>query len=240
MPGPAPHSASPDPAPPTLADGLCAEQLYRAVLDGDEARVRALLTAVLGVNGRLLLERQQAQLNLIESLLTSMRRLAFVDALTGAYNRRGFMHVGARALEELGRNLRSALVLYVDVDDIKRVNDTGGHEAGDRQLCDAIAVLERATGPGAILGRLGGDEFAAVVRGSAADHGALLERIQQEITACNTAGRWPQLSLSVGVTVFDPLRPTALDVLLGQADRAMYQDKTGKFQRHLRAQIRSL
>ncbi len=242
MPGFASLSLSEELAALVPGGGVYAEQLYQAVLDGDEERVHALLAAVLGVNGRLLLERQHAQLDIIESLLGSMRRVALFDVLTGAYNRRGFLHVGARMLEGLQRQRRGALVLYVDVDDIKRVNDTDGHGAGDRQLRDAVAVLERAAGPGALLGRLGGDEFAAIVSGRPEDHGALLERIQYEVTACNTCagGHGLPLSLSVGTAVFDPLQPVPLAALLEQADRLMYGEKTGKSHRSLQVRMHSL
>ena len=225
---------------PLAGNGVLAEQLCGAVLDGDDERVRRLLREVLGIGGQRLLERQRAQLAAFETLFGSMRRVALNDELTGVYNRRGFLRMGTRMLDALGRNLRSALVVYADVDDVKRINDTGGHSAGDRLLCDAAAALERAAGEGAVLGRLGGDEFAVLVRLGNDDRDSILERIRREVAACNANGRYPPLSLSLGSTPFDPLRPALLPTLLEKADRAMYVEKMTKLHRGLQAQLRSL
>lgn len=224
----------------SLAGGVRVEQLYSAVLDGDEERIRALLSGVLGVSGRLLLERQRAQLNIIESLLTVLRREALLDGLTGVYNRRGFQHLGTRLLADLARVRRAAHVLYADVDDFKRVNDTAGHGAGNRHLRDVTAVLTQAAGPGALIGRLGGDEFAMIVPVDAQDDEPLPERIRSVAAACNAQRSRLPLSLSLGLAPFDPQRPVPLAQLLEQADRAMYRDKVGKFHRGLRVRTLSL
>lgn len=225
----------------TTGEGGLIDQVCGAVLDGDDERVHALLQEVLGINGRRLMERQQAQLSTLETLLGKMRRVALNDELTGVYNRRGFLRMGTRMLDALGRNLRGALVVYVDVDDVKHVNDTGGHGAGDRLLCDAAMVLDRAiAGGGALVGRLGGDEFAVLVRQGNYDRESLLARVKEEVETCNAGGRYPPLSLSLGISQFDPLRPQPLITLLEQADRAMYTEKMTKLHRGLQAQLRAL
>jgi len=240
MPGFEPLENTGESAGFTATGGVRVDQLYRAVLDGDEARIRALLSGVLGVSGRLLLERQRAQLDIFESLLAALRREALLDGLTGVYNRRGFQHLGARLLEDLARTRRAAHVVYADVDDFKRVNDTAGHSGGNRHLRDVTAVLAQAAGPAALIGRLGGDEFAMIVPLDTQDDEPLPERIRSVAAACNAQRCRLPLSLSVGVAPFDPLQPAALPVLLEQADRAMYLDKTGKFRRRLRVQTLNL
>jgi diguanylate cyclase (GGDEF)-like protein len=212
-----------------LADGDTAalvQHLNSAAVEGDQERVRELLMQLLHGKRQDTNEPVQAQVAALEHLFYSMRSMAVTDELTGVYNRRGFEWVAERLLRHLCRERRGAVLLYVDVDNLKCVNDTLGHAAGDRLLTATAGVLRMACGESVIIGRMGGDEFALLGRHSdAADHDLLRKRIRHAIAECNGAGHVPPLSMSIGVTDFDPQRPVSVLALMERADRAMYAEK---------------
>jgi two-component system, cell cycle response regulator len=166
------------------------------------------------------------QLRALTELIHSLRSAAVTDDLTGLYNRRGFLQHGTRLLDIVARDRYSAYLVYFDLDNLKDVNDTAGHAAGDTLLRHAADVLrEQFPGYGVyeILGRLGGDEFAALTTSAHhASRNALLPGLAQP-----QAGRpaRPPLSLSMGVAHFNPRRPVTIDRLLAVAEQAMYEHK---------------
>ncbi len=202
--------------------------LTSAAVDGDRERVRRLLTQLLHSRSERVKEQLDSKVQALEHLFHSMRDLAISDELTGIYNRRGFEWAANRMLRHLSRERRGALLVYADVDNLKHINDTLGHVAGDRHLVGAARVLREACGGSAVLGRIGGDEFALLTRHTAAeDYTMLRARIKRAMALANIAAHGPSLSLSLGVAEFDPSRPTTVLALLERADRAMYADKVG-------------
>ena len=140
------------------------------------------------------------------------------DELTGLYNRRGFVKRAEQALTVLRESERPGLCLFLDLDGLKAVNDTEGHDAGDQLLTDAAAVLQRLFRTDDVIARIGGDEFAVFVSGYA-DVDRVLERLRDQ------EGR---VRFSVGTAVFDPGLPQGLYELLGAADADMYDDKRAR------------
>jgi diguanylate cyclase (GGDEF)-like protein len=202
------------------------QHLNSAAVEGDRERVRGLLMQLLHGRRQDTNEPLQAQVAALEHLFYAMRSMAVTDDLTGVYNRRGFEWVADQLLRHLCRDRRGAVLLYADVDNLKCVNDTLGHAAGDRLLTAAAGVLRMACGESAIIGRIGGDEFALLGRHSdAEDHDLLRKRIKHAIAECNGAGLVPPLSMSIGVADFDPQRPVSVLALMERADRAMYAEK---------------
>jgi diguanylate cyclase (GGDEF)-like protein len=211
------------------SNAAIARELNSAAMEGDDERVKRLLAQLLQCRGRGTADRMQEQVAALEDLFYAMRTMAVTDELTGVYNRRGFDWVASRLLRHLCRERRGALLMYVDIDNLKMINDGLGHAAGDRLLAAAGKVLRTACGDGAIIGRIGGDEFALLARQSGAEtHSMLRNRIQSAIDDCNAIGQDPPLSMSIGVADFDPLRPASVLSLLDQADRAMYAEKFRK------------
>lgn len=205
------------------------QHLNSAAVEGDQERVRGLLTQLLQCRNQGTNEPMQAQVAALEHLFYAMRTMAVTDELTGVYNRRGFEWVANRLLRHLCHDRRGAVLLYADVDDLKRINDTLGHAAGDRLLTAAAAVLRLACEESAIVGRIGGDEFALLWRHSnAEDHNLPRKRIKNAIAECNAAGHVPPLSMSIGVAEFDHLHPMSVAALMERADRAMYAEKIRK------------
>jgi diguanylate cyclase (GGDEF)-like protein len=211
------------------SNAAIARELNSAAMEGDDERVKQLLGQLLQSRRHRSSDLLQEQVAALEDLFYAMRTMAVTDELTGVYNRRGFDWVASRLLRHLCRERRGALLMYVDIDNLKIINDSVGHAAGDRLLAAAGKVLRTACGEGAIVGRIGGDEFALLARQSGAEtHSLLRKRIQSAIDDCNAAGQHPPLSMSIGVADFDPLRPASVLALLDQADRAMYVEKFHK------------
>src|SRR5260370_11947762 len=106
-------------------------QLRAAAMEGDDARITGLLSELLRFQGLTKGQRISLQLKALLNLVHSLRCVALTDDLTGLYNRRGFMQTGARLLDVATRDVRSAHLIYFDVNHLQRTNDTMGRSAGD-------------------------------------------------------------------------------------------------------------
>lgn len=161
----------------------------------------------------------------------ALQSLSLVDELTGLYNRRGFMAVTEQHLAAIRRNKKVPVVLYADLDGLKRINDSLGHHEGDRALTKTAEILKDTFRTSDIVARLGGDEFvvlAAIGKEESADQ--LTVRLQERFEIHNSKANVPyQLSISVGVVHFD--EETSLEEVTAQADRIMYEDKRRKHSR---------
>jgi diguanylate cyclase (GGDEF)-like protein len=123
-------------------------------------------------------------------------------------------------------------LLFIDLDGMKQINDTLGHEVGDLALSETADLLRQTFRESDVLARLGGDEFAVLAVGVSVDNGALLAaRLEQNLRLHNAcAPRRYHLSLSMGVAHCDPERPCSLDALLDRADGLMYAQKQARRQ----------
>jgi diguanylate cyclase (GGDEF)-like protein/PAS domain S-box-containing protein len=159
----------------------------------------------------------------------STRRLATHDALTGLLNRNGI----ASSLSDLfnhssTKRLREMALLQIDLDYFKQVNDTHGHEAGDRVLCHVARVLEDVVRRSDVVGRHGGDEFMAVLVGVETPAKAqeiadsIIARISKPIDLGN--GNSAHVSASIGIA-FPSGSRDAPEAVLRRADAAMYEAK---------------
>src|SRR5713226_10469939 len=95
-------------------------------------------------------------------LLAEMGDLALVDELTGLYNRRGFMAIAERQLKVGRRSGKGMLLFFIDVDDLKQINDSYGHAEGDRVLKHITEALEKTFRDSDVIARMGGDEFVVL------------------------------------------------------------------------------
>jgi Diguanylate cyclase, GGDEF domain len=119
-------------------------QLSAAAIDGDHPRVRELLGDLLRCRTPGTDQDLSPVLQPLEDLLLLLHSMALTDELTGLQNRRGFLHRAARLLDLAARKLHGALLIYVDVDNLKNVNDSSGHEADSRQSLGASRERGRA------------------------------------------------------------------------------------------------
>ena len=164
-----------------------------------------------------------------------IRRMAYTDALTGLPNRLAFREQLDHRLLQLGGASRQVALLFADIDDFKRINDTLGHDAGDQVLLQFASrihdVVQRIGGDEALLARFGGDEFVVLV-----DDGPGREDIRATASRMAEAlvrelglpilleDRQVFLGTSIGVTLF-PDDASSATVLMKNGDIAMYQAK---------------
>lgn len=160
----------------------------------------------------------------------SLRSLSCTDELTGLYNRRGFFSLAEQHLSVARRQKNRIFMLYGDVDDLKIINDTFGHQEGDRALIELTSILRETYRESDIIARIGGDEFIVMpVGNSEADLEAITSRLHKNLEAHNARkNRAYGLWMTVGIALFDPEHPCSLDELLAQGDRMMYERKKSK------------
>lgn len=165
----------------------------------------------------------------INSMEMEIRDLSLRDGLTGLYNHQGFTLLAEQALRMAQRSLLPVSVLFVDLDNLKQINDTLGHETGSAFLVETANLLKKTFRETDVIGRIGGDEFAVICQGSHVAISIAAHRLQLASKAqdSETGRRYP-LSLSLGyVTAEEHMRQT-LKELLTAADRAMYEEKRRK------------
>jgi len=189
------------------------DSLVKGQIDGN------LLTRAI----RYAIERHQLQM--------ALHAMSLLDDLTGLYNRRGFLTLARQHLKMADRLRKRVSHIFVDLDGLKRINDTMGHRHGDQALMETAEMLKETFRESDIIARIGGDEFVVLAMDNAA---GILEdswqlRVQDNIALRNRRpNRVYQLSVSMGVAYYDPDFPTALDDLLARADTLMYEDKRAK------------
>lgn len=156
-----------------------------------------------------------------------IRHTALMDSLTGLYNRRGFSIVVDQQLLLARRERKCPILLFLDVNNFKQINDTYGHSEGDEALVRVARVLRATFRESDVMARFGGDEFAVLAITADVKAGdVLVAKFREKLKQENEKGNRPyQLSLSHGVTVFDPKNPCLLEELLRRADQAMYRSK---------------
>jgi diguanylate cyclase (GGDEF)-like protein len=170
---------------------------------------------------RYAMERHRLQKNL--------HTLSLIDDLTGLYNRRGFLALAEQHLRMIQRK-GAALLIYLDLDDLKLINDSYGHLEGNRALIIASNVLRACFRQSDILARLGGDEFCVLMTDAAQDSALQVrKRLQERLDFVNALSSWRfRLSLSVGIADVPVVHQPSLDELLRIADAQMYQEKRNK------------
>ncbi len=179
-----------------------------------------------------------------KALEEQLRKLAFHDPLTLLANRSLFWNRVEHALALARRSRQRVAVMFLDLDNFKNVNDSLGHDAGDRLLQAAAQRLVKATRPSDTVARLGGDEFAILLEGIGSEID--VERIAMPISAAFNRpllldGRDTDTSASIGVACSQP--GDDAEQLLRNADIAMYNAKSaGKarfvvFQPHMQEQL---
>ncbi len=157
----------------------------------------------------------------------ALRARTIVDELTGLYNRRGFFTLGEQTLSLMRRKGRELVVVFADLDGLKRVNDTYGHECGDDLIRRAAGLLRSTFRDSDIVARIGGDEFAVVANETEAGSDlTITERLRAALAAQNAAlPPEHHLSMSIGAVRHSIVVEAGLSELLARADSEMYVDK---------------
>lgn len=159
-----------------------------------------------------------------------VRVMAMTDELTGLLNRRGFFNVAEQHLKLSERKKQRSFMLYIDVDDLKGINDRLGHQEGDLALIDSANLLKATFRDSDIIARIGGDEFVVIPVESDA-HGVemVTTRLQKNLENHNRREkRAYKLSVSFGVSYYGPEGDSSIDELLDRADQSMFEQKKSK------------
>lgn len=202
------------------------------------------LEVLMRVKNQLLIQQQQQQLiqqnhrleQEIEERLraeAAVRQLSLTDELTGLYNRRGFFLLAEQQLKIAQRTQTPCCLLFADLDGLKQINDTFGHELGDRLIADAALLLKQTFRDADIVARLGGDEFAVLIAACSDNLDKFPIRLQANIDCFNQrcascGGCSYQLSMSVGIQLWNAIDDISLEDLLAKADKLMYENKRSK------------
>jgi diguanylate cyclase (GGDEF)-like protein len=162
----------------------------------------------------------------LRSRQLELKEMAIHDSLTGLKNRRFFDMYITHEVERVNRSMEPLVVMAIDVNDFKNINDAYGHIYGDRILKECAAILLKAIRGTDLLFRFGGDEFL-IVMSRAGDHEAavVLQRINDRLAAWNAIheGDGPRISFSIGHSLLTHTRE--LHEVMSEADLRMYEDK---------------
>ncbi|MGE3806471.1 MAG: diguanylate cyclase [Gemmataceae bacterium] len=233
----------------------------RQQLSFEEEKLRSLEERI--AEKRALLEQRQAELeahmeklrqrehelqNEKEKLSSERLRLArlrdSVDGLTGLYLRNVFLVLAEEQFKLARRNKRPFVLFFIDLDDLKRINDTFGHAEGDRAISATVKIFKKTFRESDIIARLGGDEFVVMaVEASSEQVGTLLGRLYANLAEYNGRRLHAfELSFSVGHANYAAVEPpppdSTLDNLIAAADRKMYEHKRSKQRARRHPQMR--
>ena len=194
--------------------------------DTDELHARVKVGMRM-VDLQMSLAQRVAELELAQE---SLRNLSLTDDLTGLYNRRGFFALAKQQLNSARREGRHASLVYIDMDGLKRLNDTHGHEIGSRVIQEVGDILRETFRSSDLIARIGGDEFVVFeTSNDQIDEGTDVQRLQDNVTRHNAQQvRDYEISLSIGVASMDSDSSMTLEELLKNGDKTMYQQKRNK------------
>ena len=162
----------------------------------------------------------------LQQRVEQLDELAHQDVLMALPNRRGFMRELERLVARAARYGTPAAMLFVDLDGLKMINDTFGHQAGDQALIQVAQLLSAGVRRGDIVGRLGGDEFGILLeQANGASAHETAARLGDVIAACDFLhdGDALPLSVAIGVAMIDGQSSPA--EVMAEADEEMYRRK---------------
>lgn len=168
-------------------------------------------------------------------LQEKLREMSNSDELTGLLNRRGFFAIAQQQLKVANRVKGDVALLFADMDEFKAINDQWGHKRGDDALMAMADLLRQTFRESDIIARISGDEFALLLLDMPEKNIAVIfDRLQRNLHAYNvSSGMMFNLSLSIGMAVYDHDHPCSIEELMKQADRRMYDQKQRKKTGHV-------
>ncbi len=165
-----------------------------------------------------------------KKLEEKLRRVSITDDLTGLLNRRGFMNMADKQFKIADRKKDDLFLIYADLDNLKRINDHNGHQAGDQALLETAKILKRIFRQSDIIGRLGGDEFAVLTTSDVdPTRVGACERLSEALEESNRINKFDfKVDLSIGVARYDTKKTCSLEEFISLADSLMYECKKKK------------
>lgn len=168
--------------------------------------------------------------HIMDATIKRVDSLWIYDNLTGLYNRAGFAKYGTPLFNECARDGRNVALFFVDLDDLKHVNDVHGHDAGDRFIKAMAYMLKKRKKHGEVIMRFGGDEFVILAHDlDEEDAKEYCSSIYSEVEDYNKMHNLPSpMSVTIGYTVRVPDEGASLENAIEDADTNMYVSKREK------------
>ncbi len=225
-----------DPAPDLFKSEAAALEHVRSILaltDADAQTYRRSLSELAAHYERLMREtrrligrsdRAEREMNALNAQLQTLARQleyrATHDALTGVLNRGAIIEMTAQALEQTG-----AVMVVLDIDHFKQVNDEFGHPAGDAVIQGIVGCLRRIVGEGAAIGRVGGEEFTVLIPAGQLEDGLQMAEAMRQAIAAHVFDQPVDRSITASFGVSANPVGTRFDTAYGLADTALYHAK---------------
>lgn len=189
----------------------------------------ALYSVLMLLNGALISLYLQTNIKRYADTISDM---AIHDIMTGMLNRRGYMELAPKVLEQARQEGKVFAIISMDMDHMKRINDTYGHLKGDEAICRMGKAMHVLEGHGITPVHISGDEFQAFgITESAEKAKELIPLIRESMDRLNREDPWIfDISASIGIYAAVPDGQNGMDEFMTKADREMYADKTRRKQ----------
>jgi len=165
-----------------------------------------------------------------KQLEEKLEKLSRIDSLTGCYNRGYGLELLDRQMKLSHRSKSPLLLAFLDIDGFKTINDTFGHDEGDKVLKEVANLFKSTLREVDIICRMGGDEFILIFPDNfLKDASQIKERLNKNLVELNQTLKKPyRIDLSIGLSEYDPDHPLTIDELIRIADQKMYEEKRKK------------
>lgn len=215
----------------TTLYGLLLCDLTDALFSNGEFLINQMSSATRMIHllhtNELITQQLEDSLALLRKNNLDLDTLSKSDALTGILNRRGFFEATEKFITD-NRSLGfQSILFFIDMNNLKTINDCYGHEEGDFSLNTIGHYLEESVKEGGICARIGGDEFACVIQANGTEEGSRYKKaLMQRFSDFNETSKKPYyVTVSIGFYVIMPDSPLTLKEVLTLADEQMYQEK---------------
>lgn len=164
---------------------------------------------------------------LMEEMIGTLDKMWVYDTLTGIFNRAGFFKMAEPIIDDCINNEKNLCVVFLDVDGLKKINDTLGHDQGDELIKETAAVMKAVKKHGELIMRYGGDEFVLLAQGyGEAEADRCIEAIEKEMNNINSQNKHPfAIEASVGYYITKIRSREDINDIIEKADREMYKHK---------------